>query len=58
MTRLWIVLAAVVIGGLVALWVANAARLARATGQLHRRSPGSPPGPGLLVHRTPSRSRL
>ena len=38
-TWIWIVLAVVVIGGLVGLWVANAARLARINGQLHRRSP-------------------
>ncbi|MGY1740947.1 MULTISPECIES: hypothetical protein [unclassified Blastococcus] len=39
MTWIWIVAAVVVIGGLAAAWVANAARLARANGQLHRRSP-------------------
>ncbi|MGY1744489.1 hypothetical protein [Blastococcus sp. SYSU D00695] len=39
MTWIWIVVAVVVIGGLVAAWVANAARLARANGQLGRRSP-------------------
>lgn len=39
MTWIWIVVAIVVIGGLVGVWVANAARLARANGQLHRKSP-------------------
>ena len=39
MTGIWIVVAVVVIGGLVGVWVANAARLAKRNGQLHRRSP-------------------
>lgn len=39
MTWIWIVVAVVVLGGLLAVWVANAARLARVNGQLHRKSP-------------------
>ena len=39
MTWIWIVVAVVVLGGLIGLWVANAARLARINGQLGRRGP-------------------
>ncbi|MGY1811725.1 hypothetical protein [Blastococcus sp. SYSU D00820] len=38
-TWAWIVLAIVLIGGILAFWVANAARLARKNKQLHRRGP-------------------
>lgn len=38
-TWVWIVVAVVVIGAIVGLWVANAARLAKRNGQLGRRSP-------------------
>ena len=38
MTWVWIVVAIVVIGGIVAFWVTNAARLAKRNGQLGRRS--------------------
>jgi hypothetical protein len=36
---LWIVIAIVVIGGIVGIWIGNAARLARKNGQLGRNSP-------------------
>jgi uncharacterized membrane protein YqgA involved in biofilm formation len=35
----WIVVAVVVIGAIVGIWIGNAARLAKRNGQLHRKSP-------------------